>query len=100
MYNFVSHLLSGLAITNISSFMTVIEPRYLKHVAAIAPNPVKPEKRLELSVICSCSLVVSMFWFAWTSGPDVHWVSPLLAMVLLGTAILGLFVSLYVSSHI
>jgi hypothetical protein len=76
--------------------MTVIEPRYLKHVAAIAPAPVKPEKRLELSVICSCSLVVSMFWFAWTSGPDVHWVSPLLAMVLLGTAILGLFVSLYV----
>ena len=78
----------------IFSFMTVIEPRYLRHVAAIAPQAVKPEKRLELSIICSCSLVISMFWFAWTSGPDVHWVSPLLAMILLGTAILGLFVSL------
>jgi hypothetical protein len=74
--------------------MLVIEPRYLKHVADIAPQPVKPEKRLELSVICSCCLVVSMFWFGWTSGPNVHWISPLLAMVLLGIAMLGLFVSL------
>jgi hypothetical protein len=74
--------------------MFVVEPRYLKHVADIAPRPVKPEKRLELAVICSWCLVVSMFWFAWTSGPHIHWVSPLLAMVLLGIAMLGLFVSL------
>lgn len=77
-----------------TSFMLVVEPRYLKHVADIAPLPVKPEKRLELAVICSWCLVVSMFWFAWTSGPSITWVSPLLAMVLLGIAMLGLFVSL------
>jgi hypothetical protein len=74
--------------------MLVVEPRYLKHVADIAPIPVKPERRLELAVICSWSLVISMFWFGWTSGPNIHWVSPLLALVLLGVAMLGLFVSL------
>lgn len=77
--------------------MLVVEPRYLRHVRAIAPTPVKPEKRLELAVLCSWSLVISMFWFGWTSSPDVHWISPVLALCLLGIAMLGLFVSLYVA---
>lgn len=76
--------------------MMVVEPRYLRHVEAIAPRPVKPEKRLELAVLCSFSLVISMFWFGWTSGPEIHWISPVLALVLLGVAMLGLFVSLYI----
>ena len=31
--------------------MTVIEPRFLKHAAQMAPLPPKPEKRLELCII-------------------------------------------------
>lgn len=74
--------------------MLVVEPRYLRHVKKIAPKPVKPEKRLELAVLCSWSLVISMFWFGWTSGSEIHWISPVLALCLLGIAMLGLFVSL------
>jgi hypothetical protein len=74
--------------------MTVIEPRYQRHAANIAPLPPKPEKRLELCIISGWAMVIAMFWFGWTSYSSIHWISPVLAAALLGFAVLGMFVSL------
>ena len=77
------------------SFLTVIEPRFLRHAKEVAPNPPKPEKRLELCVISGVSLVIAMFWFGWTSYSSIHWISPVLAGGLIGVGVLGMFVSLF-----
>lgn len=71
------------------SFMTVIEPRYQRHVATVAPMSPKPEMRLELSVIAAWCMTIAMFWFGWTSYNSIHWISPMFAAVLLGFGVLG-----------
>ncbi|WWC90577.1 uncharacterized protein L201_005513 [Kwoniella dendrophila CBS 6074] len=76
-------------------FMTVIEPRFQRHAKKVAPAPPSPEKRLELCVISGWSLVIAMFWFGWTSYSSIHWISPVLAAVLIGVGTLGMFVSLF-----
>ncbi|WVR09419.1 hypothetical protein IAU60_006486 [Kwoniella sp. DSM 27419] len=76
-------------------FMTVIEPRFQRHAAAVAPLPPSPEKRLELCVISGWALVIAMFWFGWTSYSSIHWISPVIAGGLIGVGTLGMFVSLF-----
>ena len=71
-----------------------MEPRYQRHSAKVHPAAPAPEKRLEVCVLSAWSLVVALFWFAWTSYPSIHWISPVLAGGLLGFAVLGIFVSL------
>lgn len=44
--------------------------RLLKH---LYPEPAPPEARLPGCCIGSVSLAVGLFWFAWTSSPDIHW---------------------------
>jgi len=74
--------------------MTIIEPRFQRHAAKVHPAPPKPEKRLELCIISGWAMVVAFFWFAWSSYPSIHWISPVLAGALLGFSVLGMFVSL------
>ncbi|MCJ1415196.1 hypothetical protein MMC32_001527 [Xylographa parallela] len=42
---------------------------------------VPPEHRLYAAMIGSLGLPVGLFWFAWTSRSDIHWISPVLAVV-------------------
>jgi hypothetical protein len=79
----------GGGVIAVVGFMTIIEPRYLKHAAQVAPDPPKPEKRLELCIISGWSLVIAMFWFGWTSYSSIHWISPVLAGGLIGVGVLG-----------
>lgn len=74
--------------------MTVIEPRFQRHVAKMHPSPARPEKRLELAIMAAWALVIAMFWFAWTSYSSIHWISPMLAGGLIGVGVLGINVSL------
>jgi hypothetical protein len=73
--------------------MTIVEPRFQRHVKKIAPAPHKPEMRLEMCVVSGWALVIAMFWFGWTSYSSIHWISPVLAGGLLGMGVLGMFVS-------
>ncbi|TYJ53522.1 hypothetical protein B9479_005853 [Cryptococcus floricola] len=76
-------------------FITVIEPRFQRHVKAMAPAPPRPEKRLELCVISGVSMVIALFWFGWTSYSSIHWMVPVLAGAFIGIGTLGMFVSLF-----
>ena len=42
---------------------------------------VAPEHRLYAAMMGSFGIPVGLFWFAWTSRSDIHWISPLLATV-------------------
>jgi hypothetical protein len=52
-----------------------------------------PEGRLYLTCAQSILLPVGLFWLAWTSGSNVHWIVPTLAI---GCATMGIF-SIYLA---
>ncbi|RMZ83346.1 hypothetical protein DV737_g1692, partial [Chaetothyriales sp. CBS 132003] len=60
---------------------------YQKKFAQRAANggdstrPLPPEERLISAKIGSFLLPVSLFWFAWTARPHIHWIVPTLATV-------------------
>lgn len=76
-------------------YIFVFEKRYRKKAAALAPEPVPPEARLEMTLLAAPLFSASFFWFGWTSYTSIHWASPLCAGGLLGFAIMAIFVSLF-----
>ncbi|PWN30299.1 MFS general substrate transporter [Jaminaea rosea] len=77
-------------------FMTVFNPRYVKLMKAQPKGGrVPPEERLLPVMVAAPALVISLFWFAWTSYPSISYWSPMLAGGLLGLALLFIFVGLF-----
>ncbi|KAL8800764.1 MAG: hypothetical protein Q9182_004928 [Xanthomendoza sp. 2 TL-2023] len=52
-----------------------------------------PEGRLYFSCIESALMPIGLFWFGWTSFPQIHWIAPTLAI---GCATMGVF-SIYLA---
>ncbi|KAK1984807.1 major facilitator superfamily transporter [Colletotrichum cereale] len=67
--------------------------RYIKVVAAhggFAP----PEARLPPSMIGACLLPIGLFWFAWTNGPEIHWIVSIIASGFFAAGLVLVFLSL------
>lgn len=47
------------------------------------------------ALYASFLIPVSLFWFAWTSRPDIHWISPMLAIVLYAFSSFLLILSIF-----
>lgn len=56
---------------------------------------VAPEERLVYAMIAGPCLPLSIFWMGWTAWPSVSYWSPLLASVLFGFSVMGIFISCY-----
>ena len=54
---------------------------YLKSHKEGRGGSVAPEHRLYAAMMGSFGLPIGLFWFAWTSRKDIHWISPVLATV-------------------
>jgi hypothetical protein len=52
----------------------------------------RPEARLYFSCIGSLMFCTGLFWFGWSSGPNVHWIVPILGI---GWTTIGIY-SIYV----
>ncbi|KAJ5220680.1 uncharacterized protein N7469_009567 [Penicillium citrinum] len=52
---------------------------------------VVPEERLVPMMIASILLPVGLFWFGWTSSPNVHWAPQVIAGIPIGMGILVIF---------
>lgn len=46
------------------------------------PHTNSPESGLYLAMMGSIALPISLFWFAWTARPEIHWMSPAVASAL------------------
>ncbi|KAL6895351.1 major facilitator superfamily domain-containing protein [Trichoderma longibrachiatum] len=42
---------------------------------------IAPEHRLYPAMMGSLGVAIGLFWFAWTARPDIHWISPVLALI-------------------
>ncbi|CAF3457713.1 unnamed protein product, partial [Fusarium graminearum] len=68
---------------------------YMKQAAKHKGEPVPPEYRLPGCMIGGICVPAGMFWFAWTSYPDVHWMAPVAAGVPFGLGMALVFNSVF-----
>ena len=54
-----------------------------------------PEARLPPALIGSVLLPVGLFWFAWTNGPEIHWIVPIIASAPFGAGMIFVFLSCF-----
>ncbi|KAK4944482.1 hypothetical protein LTR10_016156 [Elasticomyces elasticus] len=52
-----------------------------------------PESRLLLSVPGSLLFTAGLFWYGWTSRPDIHWIVPTCGVACVGVGIYSIYVS-------
>lgn len=67
-------------------FHPLQERYYLRQVARNDGKGV-PEARMHLARFGTFLLPISLFWFAWTSFPSVHWIVPIIASTFFGAGI-------------
>ncbi|CAN6664018.1 probable drug/proton antiporter Yhk8p [Trichomonascus vanleenenianus] len=66
------------------------EMKRQKDIAANGGIP-EPEMRMPQMALGAVLLPVSLFWFAWTIYPSIHWMCPLVASAVFGVACFWLF---------
>ena len=71
----------------------VYRRRYAVWRSQGAIGTLPPEHRLYAAMVGSISLPCGLFWFAWTARQDVHWISSVIAAVLIAWGNLCIFVS-------
>ncbi|KAH9883905.1 major facilitator superfamily transporter [Xylariomycetidae sp. FL2044] len=67
--------------------------RYAK-VAEKAGGHAPAEARLPPAIIGAVLLPVGLFWFAWTNGPEIHWIVPIIASAFFAAGLVLVFLSL------
>lgn len=93
----------GLAFTGIAVGMTLAvayaafdNRRYSRLVMEYDGN-VPPEARLPPAIIGSVLLPIGLFWFAWTNGPETHFIVPIIGSGVFAAGLVLVFLSLMVS---
>ncbi|KAF2089142.1 MFS general substrate transporter [Saccharata proteae CBS 121410] len=71
----------------LAAFFHPLQERY--YLRRVAENDGKgvPEARMYAARYGAFLLPISLFWFAWTSFPSVHWIVPIVASSLFGAGI-------------
>ncbi|KAK1835079.1 putative transporter mfs2 [Podospora conica] len=76
------------------AYATVDNKRYMRVAAASPGGRAPPEARLPPAIIGSILLPVGLFWFAWTNGPEIHWVVPIIASGFFAAGLVLVFLAL------
>lgn len=68
--------------------------RYRKSSSNYSSNEIPCELRLPPAIVGAFGLPISLFWFAWTSFPSIHYIIPILSGIPFGFGIVLVFVAL------
>ncbi|EHK96626.1 putative drug/proton antiporter YHK8 [Glarea lozoyensis 74030] len=74
------------------NWMGLIAKMKAKHGPEYKPEP---ELRLPPAMIGSAMVTVSLFWFAWTTYPSVHWIVPIIATIFFSIGLFFVFQGLW-----
>ncbi|KAH7329148.1 major facilitator superfamily transporter [Stachybotrys elegans] len=92
--------IGGLAFTGIAvgMFLAVLgalwdNKRYTR-IASKSGGVAAPEVRLPPAIVGSILLPIGEFWFAWTNGPEIHWVVSIIGAGFFSSGITLVFLSL------
>lgn len=72
---------------------TLDQKRYVR-VAEANGGAAPPEARLPPTLVGSILIPVGLFWFAWTNGPDIHWIVSIIGSAFFATGLVTVFLSL------
>ena len=53
-----------------------------------------PEARLPPAIVGSIAMPIGLFWFAWTNGPEIHWIVSIIASAPFGFGMILIFLGL------
>ena len=82
-------LLLGIVIgCGVITYMT--KTRYAARLIANGGRLI-PEERLPAMIVGACLLPIGLFWFAWTSNPNIHWAPQVISGAVIGAGILMIF---------
>ncbi|KIM80900.1 hypothetical protein PILCRDRAFT_72793 [Piloderma croceum F 1598] len=84
----------GLGICTGSSLTPIQNRIYWRAIDRSETGRAPPEARLHLAMFGGSLLPISLFWFAWTTQPSIHWIVPIIAGVPFGTAVALILISL------
>lgn len=73
---------------------TIFDNKRYGRVAAANGGMAPPEARLPPALLGSILLPVGLFWFAWTNGPDIHWIVSIIGSAFFACGIVLVFLSL------
>ncbi|RXW15320.1 hypothetical protein EST38_g10533 [Candolleomyces aberdarensis] len=76
-------------------YISHYNPQYEAEMKRLAPKPVPPEFRLDMTFVAGPLFAVSFFWFGWTSFPSISFWAPLSAGLLMGFSIQIIFLGLF-----
>jgi hypothetical protein len=77
------------------AYAVVDNARRYARVAASSPGGIAPpEARLPPAIVGSVLLPAGLFWFAWTNGPEVHWLVPIAASAVFAAGLVAVFLAL------
>lgn len=68
-------------------------PEHRRYLRKTQQSTVTPEDRLAPSMVGAIAAPIGLFWFAWTSQPPVHWMSPIAAGAPFGFGLVLVFLS-------
>lgn len=92
--------ISGLAFLGMAAGMmiavgyTIYDNKRYTKISEANNGMASPEARLPPAIIGSVLLPVGLFWFAWTNGPEIHWIVPIIATGFFGAGLVMVFLSL------
>ncbi|KAF5019984.1 hypothetical protein F66182_7997 [Fusarium sp. NRRL 66182] len=73
---------------------TVLDQKRYIRAAEAAGGNAPPEARLPPTLVGSILIPVGLFWFAWTNGPDVHWIVCIIGSAFFSAGLVVVFLSL------
>jgi hypothetical protein len=79
---------------SIATFGSILDNKRYARVSAAHGGAAPPEARLPPGLVGSILIPAGMFWFAWTNGPEIHWIVPIIGSGLFGAGIVLVFLSL------
>lgn len=92
--------IGGLAFCGIAVGMTFAtvgsifdNKRYVRVAKASPGGNAPPEARLPPAIVGSLLLPIGLFWFAWTNGPEVHFIVPIIGSAFFAAGIVLVFLS-------
>ncbi|KAK4196546.1 major facilitator superfamily domain-containing protein [Triangularia verruculosa] len=84
----------GLAVGMIFAVIYSMFDNKLRFTPLLSSGTATPESRLPPAIIGSVLLPIGLFWFAWTNGPETHWIVSIVASAVFGAGLVMVFLSL------
>lgn len=81
--------------SNLADALPRTNRQYAHKIKVLGRRP-PPEEHLRRGIVGACLCCVSIFAFAWTAQPSVHWIVPMICTVPFGTGMLFSYQSVFI----